>query len=619
MKKLLLIAIAFCTFTACDDEDNSKLWDEVNNQGNKIEMLEGEMEALKLKIEGLNETFKAMTAMLNGGFITEVKPITEGDKTGYAITVQTSSGSSDIQVETYNIWNGTDGKNGSNGTNGSNGDDGAPGSTPQIGVEKEETTGLYYWTVDGTPMSDGAGGKIYTSKAPQLKINNDSGSSVWEISYDDGTTWTELGVFTGSVVSSSITVALDGTGKNVVIKQDGKADITIPIVENKLKINFTNIDATGMKVIKNGVYFVEYTLENASANATVKAEALNSANLEVENLPAEKKIKVTVKGQNTGDAVLVHVYDGTVCMHTSFNITLDPAIKAITIDEPEVILPLEAGSDDVVYEGTLTLPEAATEELTFSVIPDGTYSSDIFTIEPTVTIANGSTTGTYKVTAKRSAMTAGTAYTIPSIIFSGTNANYHVSGSVKMTAGILGKITLTGDSYYASSNNADAKKLCDGLLPQGNHWESSYNSSKKVFGDPIYGIYIDVTLPQAIVAVKFRYCTRAGNGLPKKLALGVENNEGAWVLLETMEQMVTGNNQWGETPVYLMKDNSVFDKVRFGMTVGFFPSSYTNSKGETDGNGNGILTGYLGGADGGDNMINTVALAELEVWGLWYE
>ena len=29
MKKFLLIALAFCTFTACDDDDNSDLWEKV--------------------------------------------------------------------------------------------------------------------------------------------------------------------------------------------------------------------------------------------------------------------------------------------------------------------------------------------------------------------------------------------------------------------------------------------------------------------------------------------------------------------------------------------------------------------------------------------------------------
>lgn len=575
MKKLLLIVLAFCTFAACDDDDNSKLWDEVNNQGNKLEMLEGELEALKLKIEGLNQTFRAMTEMLNGGLITNVEEVTKDGKSGYVFTVQTTEGENK-----YEIWNGENGVG------------------PQIGMEKEEETGLYYWTLDGEPMLDDADGKIYTSKAPKLKITN---ASRWEISYDDGATWTDLGVFTGTVSNNSIQVTV--SEGNVVIKQDGKDDITIPIVENNIKITFKNVPANGMSVIKNGVYLVEYELENASSNATVKAEMLNGTNFEVENLPDEKKFKITVKGQNTADVVLVHVYDGGVSMHTSFKVTPNVSIKAVTIDEPDVLLGLEAGSDDFEYEGTLSLENPASEALTFSIIPVGTYNSSVFDIESTVTIRAGELTGTYKVVVKRSAMSLGTAYTIPSIIFSGENANYQVNGSVTVIAGILVKVTLdntncsvSNDAYNAAAN------LYDGNVTT--FWESCWHSTAELFGDPTYGIYIEVALPRKMIAVSFRYHTRNGNGLPRELALGVGNSEG-WTLLEIMNQTANGN-EWGTTPMLLKKDKTDFGRVRFGMIRGFHSTSATDAPVD------GSLTGSLG-----TGYVNSVALAELEVYGLY--
>lgn len=595
MKKLLLIALAFCTFTACDDDDNSDLWEEVKNQGNKIEMLESEIEALKLKIEGLNQTFKAITEMLNGGLITKVEEVTDDNgKKGYTFTIQTYSETAGTQINTYTIWNGDNGKDG---------EDGTAGSTPEIGMEKEEETELYYWTLNGEPMKDADGKLIYTSKAPQLRIND---SSKWEISYDDGATWTELGVFTGTISSSSIVVeVVEG---NVVIKQDGKDDITIPIVENNIKITFKNVPANGMSVIKNGVYLVEYELENASSNATVKAEMLNGTNFEVENLPDEKKFKITVKGQNTADVVLVHVYDGGVSMHTSFKVTPNVSIKAVTIDEPDVLLGLEAGSDDVEYEGTLSLENPASEALTFSIIPVGTYNSSVFDIESTVTIRAGELTGTYKVVVKRSAMSLGTAYTIPSIIFSGENANYHVGGAVTMTAGILVKVTLGADMFQskytsgASGDGDDIGALCDGN--NTTYWGSNYFKSCPA-GDAIYGIYIDVTLPQKMLAVSFKYHTRNGGGLPKKLALGAGNGE-EWTLLGTCDQS-KGMNESGQTPLYIRKDKTNFTKVRFGMTLGQL------AEGAPSDGASGILTGSVVGKDNS----SSVALAELEVYGLY--
>ncbi|MCM1031751.1 MAG: DUF4988 domain-containing protein [Oscillibacter sp.] len=581
MKKLLLIAIAFCTFTACDDDDNSELWDEVKNQGNKIEMLESEIEALKLKIEGLNQTYKAISEMLNGGLITGVEEVTDGDKKGYTFTVQTGT-----EINTYTIWNGE------------------TVAAPQLGVEKEEETGLYYWTLDGEPLLNADGEKIYSAKAPQLRINS---SSEWEISYDDGATWKNLGVFTGTVVGNSIEVeVVDGV---VVIKQDGKTDIEIPLTpKNTLGITFKGINADGMRVVKNGVYLVEYELENASAGAVVKAEMLNGSNFEVENLPADKKIKVTAKGQNTGDVVLVHVYDGGVCMHTSFTITPNANIKTIVITEPNVFLPLE--EDNVTYTVNLTSSEATTGNVSFDITSLGTLPAGAVTIPSTVTVSDGQ--GSVDVVVDRTILTAGKAYTLQ-LVFSGEDADYQVDGAVMMTTGALAKIQLTSENYYvsnvhgASTGKNDNPELCDNN--DNTFVESTWSSGVKLYGDETYGVYIDVVLPDDIFAVKFRYDAYYGiNGYPNALALGAENDGGLWVLLGRFEtQKVNSVLQWDETSVYSMKDKSVFNKVRFGMTSG-------SHLGE--GPANGDLTGFLGG--GTDTGVNYCRLYGLEIWGLHY-
>lgn len=573
MKKLLLIAIAFCTFTACDDDDNSELWDEVKNQGNKIEMLESEIEALKLKIEGLNQTYKAISEMLNGGLITGVEEVTDGDKKGYTFTVQTGT-----EINTYTIWNGE------------------TVAAPQLGVEKEEETGLYYWTLDGEPLLNADGEKIYSAKAPQLRINS---SSEWEISYDDGATWKNLGVFTGTVVSNSIEVeVVDGV---VVIKQDGKTDIEIPLTpKNTLGITFTNIDAAaGLSIMQNSVYVVKYEPKNAE-NATVKVEMLNGTNFEVENVPGENKFKVTAKGQDASDVVLVHVYDGTVCMHTSFNITSTSAIT-----EPKVVFPLE--QDEERYTVELNLPETTTGEITFSITSDGTLPDRAVTIPSTVTLTDGR--GSFDITVNSSTLTPGIAYTLQ-LVFSKEAADYEVLGSVTIITGVLAKIDLTKNMFqsrYTCPNLNDGGKieaLCDGDATT--YWGSNYGNTCPD-GDATYGIYIDVMLPCRMVCVSFHYHTRNGGGLPKKLAIGAGNG-GEYTLLGTYDQTVAAD-QDGETPVYYREDKTSFNKVRFGMTLGAH-----NAGAPEDEEGNGILTGPLGGT----SFANNAALAELEVWGLQY-
>ena len=109
------------------------------------------------------------------------------------------------------IYHGKDGQNGEDGT------DGKDGVTPTIGV-KQDTDGIYYWTLDGDWLTDKHGDKIKAEGkdgadgsdgedgsdgtdgtngkdgiTPQFKIEND----YWFISYDNGNTWTQLGKATG--------------------------------------------------------------------------------------------------------------------------------------------------------------------------------------------------------------------------------------------------------------------------------------------------------------------------------------------------------------------------------------------------------------------------------------
>ncbi len=554
MKKLLLIAIAFCTFTACDDDDNSELWDEVKNQGNKIEMLESEIESLKLKIEGLNQTYKAVSEMLNGGLITGVEEVTDGDKKGYTFTVQTGT-----EINTYTIWNGE------------------TVAAPQLGVEKEEETGLYYWTLDGEPLLNADGEKIYSAKAQQLRINS---SSEWEISYDDGATWKNLGVFTGTVVSNSIEVeVVDGV---VVIKQDGKDDIKIPLTpQNTLGITFTNIGTdAGVHVTKNGEYVVEYTLKNASANAIVKAELLNGTNFEVENLPNENKFKVTAKGQLTTDVVLVHVYDGAVCMHTSLAVA--PDIKVLSIVDAKPVVSLN--SESVTYEGKLILDQVATADITLTVASgNGTLSASNVSLASSVTIAKGQTTGVYRVTVNRSNLTAGKAYTLPitltlsgeeianqgstiTLTSSGERVDFQ-NNSIAIIAGQFVEISLQENMFESIyTGEGTLANLCNGN--EEDFWGSNYQSSCPD-GDATYGVYIDITFSSKWRALRFEYCTRHNNdnAVPQTIVIGGSNDGTNWTKCFTIteEGLPTAQNTWwyGDPGHDL---GALYSNIRFGVT-----------------------------------------------------
>ena len=135
-----------------------------------------------------------VTAMQNNDYVTGVTPITKnGENIGYTITFTKSN--------PITIYHGEDGRNGENG---SNGNDGQNGITPVIGV-KQDTDGLYYWTLNGDWLCDANGTKIKAQGTdgkngdtgdtgedgitPKLKIED----GYWLVSYDNGVSWTTLG------------------------------------------------------------------------------------------------------------------------------------------------------------------------------------------------------------------------------------------------------------------------------------------------------------------------------------------------------------------------------------------------------------------------------------------
>ena len=524
--------------------------------------------------------------MLNGGLITAVEEVTEGGKSGCKLTIQSPDGEG-FKIDDYTIWNG----------------ESIVG--PSLGVVKDGNNGRYYWTLGDEPLEDADGNKVYTSGiAPRLAVED----GVFKISYDNGGSWNDLGVFSGTVTTGS-NIQVEKDGEEVVIKQDKKDDIRIPLTpKTTLGIEFTNITATsGLSIMQNSVYVVKYELKNASENATVKVEMLNCTNFEVENVPGENKFKVTAKNQDVSDVVLVHVYDSLVCMHTSFNITPTTAIT-----EPEVLLSL--GEDEVTYTVDLALPEAITR--TIAIASLGSLPSRAVTVPSTVEVTNGQ--GSFDVIINRPTLPAGKAYTFQ-LVFSEENTDYQVLGSVTMIAGELKKVTLTGDAYYVSNIHGGGGKqgwpeLCDGS--SSTHWESAWSSSSELYGDETYGVYVDIELPLDAVVVKYKYTTRVAGGdcVPREFALGAKNKEGKWELIGTSKSREgLDKNQEDETSLYSMSDKAAFQKVRFGVTVaGHAGAGLANEKNQ------GIMTGYLGGNNATSNFTNCVALSELDVYVLEY-
>lgn len=236
MKQLpkLLIFSLLLTIVGCSREyDDSALVGRVNNLESRVLKLEQLCQQMNTNISSLQTI---VSALQNNDYVTGVVPVTEGGKTvGYTISFTKSQ-----PVTIYHGKDGVDGKNGIDGKDGQNGADGKDGKSyvPVIGV-RQDTDGVYYWTLDGKWLIDGSGNKVKAEGrdgkngadgkdglngsdgkdgtdgkngqdgadgkdgangadgrdgiTPVLKIED----NYWFISYDNGGSWTKLGKATG--------------------------------------------------------------------------------------------------------------------------------------------------------------------------------------------------------------------------------------------------------------------------------------------------------------------------------------------------------------------------------------------------------------------------------------
>lgn len=252
--KFLICLAFFVVISGCDAK-----FEEINQ---RIDGLEDRIEYLEELCAQINTNIASLQTLVNAvqgnDYITSIVPIVAGEDTiGYTITF-TKSGS-------VTIYNGKDGKDGNDGLDGQDGEDGndgadgkdgADGYTPQIGVKLDED-GIYYWTLDGEWLLDDAGNKIPAQGAdgkdgndgfdgedglsgvdgndgvtPQLKIEE----GYWYISYDNGTTWSQLGKATGEdgkdgmdgVDGDSMFESITQDDVNVYFRLKNGENITIP-------------------------------------------------------------------------------------------------------------------------------------------------------------------------------------------------------------------------------------------------------------------------------------------------------------------------------------------------------------------------------------------------------
>lgn len=248
---------AILLLTSCQDS----FIDSFIDLAQKVDELKETDKAIMDMIETYNESIEALQAIINvlevGEFIEKVTPIMDQTGTkilGYTLTFTEHDG---LKRDPITIYNGVDGKN---------------GAQPQISAAKGPD-GKYYWTMDGEWVLDASGNKISVidGLCPRLDVKD----GYWYVSYDQGSTWTQIGKATGED-------GRDGT--------DARLPVTIPAGGNTEEgITFLLPDGTSFYIQKRrkvelvmdlpkdlvaGIgggetIVIPYTIKNADANTFI--------------------------------------------------------------------------------------------------------------------------------------------------------------------------------------------------------------------------------------------------------------------------------------------------------------------------------------------------------------
>lgn len=343
MKKLLCFLFAVSVLSGCgDDYDDSALTGRVDDLENRVTKLEELCKQMNTNISSLQAL---VNVLQDNDYITGVTPITkDGETIGYTISFAKSA--------PITIYHGEDGKDGQDGKPGEDGND---GSTPIIGV-KQDTDGVYYWTLNGDWLTDDSGNKIQAEGrdgadgkpgedgndgqdgkpgedgqdgqdgkpgedgkdgiTPQLKIEDE----YWYVSYNDGVSWTQLGKATGDKgepgepgQAGGIFKDVEETDDSVIFTLNDDSTITIPkaTASETLDIVFGNTDS--INVLPDKTYEIEYTITGADENTLIEvvAQDLYKASVSPTDYRSGKIIVTTPSADLGASRVLVFVSKGT--------------------------------------------------------------------------------------------------------------------------------------------------------------------------------------------------------------------------------------------------------------------------------------------------------------------
>ena len=153
MKKIVtLLIFGLMSLASCTEYDEVAMWNKNEDMGSRLAALERLCDRMNTNIVSLQRIVEALQA---NDYVTGVAPVVEnGETIGYTISFSRSG--------PVTIYHGKDGQS---------------GATPVIGV-KQDTDGLYYWTLDGEWLEDSRGDRV-VAQGP-------AGRSAYELAVENG-------------------------------------------------------------------------------------------------------------------------------------------------------------------------------------------------------------------------------------------------------------------------------------------------------------------------------------------------------------------------------------------------------------------------------------------------
>jgi hypothetical protein len=246
----------------------------------------------------------------------------------------------------------------------------------------------------------------------------------------------------------------------------------------------------------------------------------------------------------------------------------DPS-QTITLTLPiELIIDNRWSFDCTVSVNEDLLTAYNTEnEAAYRLLPE-----DVYTINPTVSFVPGTSLANVEVQISRASLSLGT-YILPLQLNSVSNEYFEIDGaknaclfgiSYTPPRDALQRVPLTESmiTVLAPAQEGSVANLCDN--DPNTYYHSPYSGTRPY--DPVYGVYIDVALPDPVNSIAVDYRTRHnnGNGAPKFVKLYGSMDGSTWDLIGILSgDLPTTSNTAYSSPVFSSPDQ--FKYFRFAV------------------------------------------------------